>query len=772
MNKTKAFGSASGVTLIRDNPATPANGLAAYIASTFNSGWQTADIRRCLLSSNLVESITATELVVNGTFDTGTSGWETVAGTSALSNGGGYLVVTNTGGFYGRARTSSGFATSLGKTYAATLTCLAGAMGVAVGLVNATDNAGISGAAVYLTAGQTKTIYLTATAASTDARLRFECSSNVAGDACWLDNISVKEVVPDRSYKAAGANIYGTLTKSAVATAAQLVAYSGFSAANYVQEPYSSDLDFGTGSWNVSAWVNTTGYGPHNMLTFPEDLTKSSWIKPGSVNVTSASTVNLPQLNEALANNVTVAAPQGASFTFMAELSGSGTVYIGASRMGAGTYEETRKKVTLTNTPTWYSVSHTIINPNQTGINSYISRATDGTATTVSVTGSQLTRGLNAIEYRAGLTAPYNGTAPIAERSAATGPRITLSLDSEGRLAAEAYDGTTTRRVTSPAAYNTGTWLKARATYNAGKLAITVNGVEVASTVGAPLLTMNNSNAVLTIGNSRTLDAPFPGSIALLKLGATVPSPEQAAWMYEQEKQMFRDGAQITLPAATAVTDLAYDQSRDRWVAVQSGNESSFTGLVRTATSTPTTGNFSKVSATSGVKLLARTTTSPGVDVTIPAYGLREELVKRGEAAAKASKTLTVFDFDTIGFTATTTNASNQLTLVASVVGTPYLGMGITGTGIPAGTTITGINGTTYTLSANATAAGTAVTMGQTDFTLPVGYVAKDVLSVGARKREGTTKDWVRLFDGFRETVRFAVSPGSAAWVQINAAKE
>ena len=44
-----------------------------------------------------------------------------------------------------------------------------------------------------------------------------------------VDNVSVKEAVPDRSYKAQGALVYGTLTKSVVAPGAQLVAYSGFS---------------------------------------------------------------------------------------------------------------------------------------------------------------------------------------------------------------------------------------------------------------------------------------------------------------------------------------------------------------------------------------------------------------------------------------------------------------------------------------------------------------------------------------------------------------
>jgi hypothetical protein len=278
------------------------------------------------------------------------------------------------------------------------------------------------------------------------------------------------------------------------------------------------------------------------------------------------------------------------------------------------------------------------------------------------------------------------------------------------KFIAAAYDGTTTRTVTTDAAYNTGSFIKAAVHYSAGKLWIEVNGKEVKSATGAALLTMNNASAVLTIGNSRALDAPFPGSITLMKIGATVPTPEQAAWMYDQERPMFRDGAQITLPSSSAVLDLTYDESQDKWVVLQAGNESSFTGLIRTATAVPSAGSFSKVEAKGGVKLLARTTTSPGVDVTIPAYGLREELVRRSEAAAKASKTLTVFDFDAIA--------------------------------------------------------------AQTDFQVPAGWTATGVLAAGASKREGATKDFTRLYDGFRETIRFAVAPGAAAWVQITARKE
>jgi hypothetical protein len=64
--------------------------------------------------------------------------------------------------------------------------------------------------------------------------------------------------------KGNGLAVHGTPTVSAVATGAELKAISGFSTSNYLEQPYNSDLDFGTGDFSVSGWVNssrTTGYG-------------------------------------------------------------------------------------------------------------------------------------------------------------------------------------------------------------------------------------------------------------------------------------------------------------------------------------------------------------------------------------------------------------------------------------------------------------------------------------------------------------------------------
>jgi hypothetical protein len=407
----------------------------------------------------------------------------------------------------------------------------------------------------------------------------------------------------------------------------QIVAYSGFSSTNYIREPYNTDLDFGTGEWNISSWVN------------------------------------IPSSN---------------------------------------------------------SVAATI-----------------------------------ASRYNS-LTTPY----------------ITLGIDATNKLTATAFDGTTTRTVTTTSVYNTATWLKAEVNYRAGRLSILVNGQEVAVTNGAPLLTLNNSNAVLTIGNNYDLNAPFPGSLALLKLSATVPTIEQSIWMYEQEKQMFRDNAQICLPDSNTINDLAYDDLTDRWIAVSNTNKSIWNGLVRVASDAVPAGTYSKVTATSGVQLASRITTNPGVDITIPAYNVRTKVKKKAEKSKRNSNAVSIYDFTPIVFTnATLTNGSNIMTC-STISGVPYIGMGITGTGITAGMTIIGINGTNYYLSANYTGTtGSTYTVGQSTFTLPVGYTAQSVYSGGVLQREGAAKNYTRTFDGFRETVVFATSPGTSL-VQIHGIKQ
>jgi len=570
---------------------------------------------------------------------------------------------------------------------------------------------------------------------------------------------------PDRSYKAASATVYGTLDKSLSATGNQLVAYSGFSATDYLREPYSADLDFGTGEWSVSSWVNVPVSLPITMPTVGPELLINSTFD------TDASGWTATDCTASVTGGILTLTP----------LPVYGTVSQVVATIPGRIYRLRLDLINYSSTFAPVSASPT----SMTGVSyAYAPQEIQFVALSTATTISIITHSaFGASPQISAISLTESTPVAIVDRSFTSGPFVSVGLlnthlgesySKNAYLTATAYDGTTTRTVITTSAYNTATWLKAEACYTTdGTLSILVNGVKVASTYGNPLLTLNNASAPLTIGNSYALDAPFPGSLALLKLSATVPTAEQSLWMYEQEKQLFRDGAQCLLPDSGTIKDLSYDDATDKWIAVSTTNESSWTGLVRTDVTAVPSGTYSHIAANSGIKLESRITTNPGVDITIPAYGLREELFKKAEAVARMNQDIVTFGY-VGGFTATTAIGNTAIT---SVAGLSYpstvnlVGATVTGTGIPASTVIQAINGTTIYLSKAATAAGTTVQISLTDFPLPTGYETKAAMVTGTLKQEGSTKDFTRLFDGFKETVRFAVAPGYTAWVQVQAMK-
>ena len=941
-NTAKLIGAANGeflrapaaslVQKLKLNASAVAKSLTATIRNTFNTGWMHGDIRRVYLSDTDTGSTTGPELVVNGTFDTNTTGWAVNFAGATLSwdtlRASAKVIV----GGIGQGITQTSWTPIVGRWYRITFTATNGAA-VSRGFAVTFGGTGIDIAPVN--PGQSRTFTATVFATSTaNLIIRNAGSDTVSGETFFYDNISVREVVLDRSYKAQSAHINGIVTRSQAAAGTSLVGYSGFSTTNYLQEPYSADLDFGTGEFSVSAWVNIPVSMPTTSFPVIQNIITdfSSQIVPRNVNSTLVSRT---------ATAITV------------QSVGSGTFGIGVSgitTIAGKTYKLTLTLIANQNRNITVGVGNNYVNI-APGANNPITTTLFLTAGTtnafdsfISATGAGETLTISNISIH------EVSPAIIADRAHSSGTKISLGVNGAGQLTTTAFDGTTTRTAMTTTAYNTGQWLKAEANYTTdGSLAIRVNGREVAVTRGNPLLSLNskynlltwsedltinswvksnvtisatpgvapdgtmtadllyptssgnnrwvyqaysgasaiytasvyakaagksficvdisgggasayfnvstgqvgtvsagyaasiepvgngwyrcsirntssqvtsfagvyaitdadnNSRVVtsngtdgilfwgaqievsstattyqrvaataetnvapLTIGNSYTLDAPFPGSIALLKLGATVPTPEQSTFIYEQEKQLFRPGALSVLPDANAIIDMSYDDATDRWAAVSTTNESYWNGLVRSSVTAVPAGSYSRVATTSGVELVATTTTNPGVYVSIPPHALREELVKRSEAAGKLVRKTVTYDY-TGGFTGNITTGSTSIVSVAGLVyPTSYIGARISGTGIPANTVITGVSGTTIYISAPATATTNTLAITFLDFNLPVGMEAKVVLSAGVIRREGSTSDYTRLFDGFIETIRFAVAPGSTAWVQIQATR-
>ena len=247
-----ALSATTGLSLVHENPATSGLGLDVNITNAYNSGWMPGDIRGAHLADTVAGSIAGSgELVTNGTFDTDTTGWTGVSGGVPSVVAGELLVTAGTalnGGAY------QALTTVVGKTYVVTHTTRKGTG------TDARIRVGTSPDAVDLISyfnssatNVTATNYFVATGTTT--YLTCTAFGAVIGYTAYFDNISVKLAEPDRSVKNKGLVINGTLTKTAVATGASLVAYSGFSASNYLEQPYNSDLDLSTTGFSGVLWL-------------------------------------------------------------------------------------------------------------------------------------------------------------------------------------------------------------------------------------------------------------------------------------------------------------------------------------------------------------------------------------------------------------------------------------------------------------------------------------------------------------------------------------
>ena len=253
-----AIGTYNGLSKL-DIASDISKSLASYITSDYNTGWMNGDIKLATLSDTDDTDLVGSELVTNGTFDTDISGWTAVNSTLSVVNG--KLRVTSSGGDWGDA--IQNFPVQAGKTYVITI----GDMTENTGdLYWAVQNSGIN---TGFFNDITKTATFTPTSTGTcKITLRV---SQTAGDNSDYDNISVRLAEPDRSVNNNGLQVFGTVTKEPVATGADLVAYSGFSATNYLEQPYNSDLDFGTGDFCIMGWFKRTSTGYHLLAVKADD---------------------------------------------------------------------------------------------------------------------------------------------------------------------------------------------------------------------------------------------------------------------------------------------------------------------------------------------------------------------------------------------------------------------------------------------------------------------------------------------------------------------
>ena len=223
--------------------------MSAYITDTYNTGWMHGDIKLATLASTTAETFSPPEMITNGTFNSDINGWSaddyrwdgsgaveryqgntnsSVTQNINIVKGEVYKVeydVTHTGGY---SQTNVFIDTGSGNI----------TLGNTFGSAHVVD---------YFRAERTKTM-----------QFRLFGISDFRGT---FDNVSVKRVEPNLVNKAqrparAGLEVVGSVTKSAVATGAELVSYDLGGASAYLSK---SNFDFPHYDCSVMFWVGDSG---------------------------------------------------------------------------------------------------------------------------------------------------------------------------------------------------------------------------------------------------------------------------------------------------------------------------------------------------------------------------------------------------------------------------------------------------------------------------------------------------------------------------------
>ena len=251
-----------GISILAEDIVYSGDGMVAWIQSNFNTGYMFGDIKGAYLADTSTDSLTNTNLVSNGTFDSDISGW-TAVGQAQIAHDSGRLKITSNSG------NSNAYATVtcvVGKKYYFQAD-FEGHISFHVGIQG--DAGNDVGYIPYVNYGSSTTKFCFFTATRTTMYIvPYAIGTNNVG---YVDNVIVQLADHDRSINgghsrafssvnglSAGLKVNGTVSRAQVATNSDLVYYGGFSDSNYFSQPYNSAFDFGTGDLCIMFWMKNT----------------------------------------------------------------------------------------------------------------------------------------------------------------------------------------------------------------------------------------------------------------------------------------------------------------------------------------------------------------------------------------------------------------------------------------------------------------------------------------------------------------------------------
>ena len=293
------------------------DGIAAYITSTFNSGYMIGDIKTASLAETDTSDLVG-NLVTNGTFDSDISGWSS-SGTATATHQSGVLRITGDAGAGswsgGTIYQSLGNNFVVGKTYSLSYQVRSGgnagnySQGIGARIQKNAHFHSASTEYYRQTTDDPGSTFVdrsfTWTATVTTYGIQLYNFRGTEGHYLEYDNIVVKEAVADRSPTRtiesrtydAGFVINGNINKQPVADGAELVSYGGFAVSgpsSFLSQQFNTDMNLSSGEFTLMAWIYPTGtsiggiisrgsggvYGPYAISYSSQDITfvsSSDW---------------------------------------------------------------------------------------------------------------------------------------------------------------------------------------------------------------------------------------------------------------------------------------------------------------------------------------------------------------------------------------------------------------------------------------------------------------------------------------------------------------
>ena len=261
-----------GIFQIQMDPRVEENGDQSFnkceITHTSNTGWMHGNTRRTNLATTDSSSVlSSTNLVTNGNFSNGTTGWtpHQTGGSNQNSltiNGSGQAVWAVTSGQYWIYQQITGLVA--GKTYRVTATLVSRNTNAWLRVGSGTGGSSELLDAINWSSNGTSTDYFFTVPIgwTNNIYINFGCQSG-SGNNIVIDDVVLHEADPERAFnglntKNLGLRPVGTINRDPVKPGAELVGYSNWSSSNYLIGRYfNSDDDPGSGDYSVKVWVKT-----------------------------------------------------------------------------------------------------------------------------------------------------------------------------------------------------------------------------------------------------------------------------------------------------------------------------------------------------------------------------------------------------------------------------------------------------------------------------------------------------------------------------------